>query len=192
MRIIAGIAGGIPLKTPGVLTRPTADRVRESLFASLGDLLPGAKILDLYAGSGALGIEALSRGAISALFVEQERKACEVIQANLDKARLEGGRIRTSPVVKFLRSARVGDAAYDLVFADPPYAKNREAELELLSLLSSEHLQTLLAERGVLVLETLASVELPESIGQYWDLRDERRYGETKISFLAKQASSDC
>ena len=106
MRIIAGSAGGIPLKTPGVLTRPTADRVRESLFASLGTLLSGAKVLDLYAGSGSLGIEALSRGAVSALFVEQERKACEVIQANLDKARLEGGRVRSVPVAKFLRSDR--------------------------------------------------------------------------------------
>ncbi len=186
MRIIAGSAGGIPLKTPGALTRPTADRVKESLFASLGTLLSGAKVLDLYAGSGSLGIEALSRGAVSALFVEQERKACEVIQANLDKARLEGGRVRSAPVVKFLRAQQGRDEGFDLIFADPPYAKNEAAEQELLNLVGNQHLLDLLAERGVLILETLASVELPESLGENWEVRDERRYGETRVSFLAK------
>ncbi len=192
MRIIAGSAGGIPLKTPGALTRPTTDRARESLFASLGTLLPGAAVLDLYAGSGALGIEALSRGAASALFIEQERKACEVIQANLDKARLEGAIVRRSQVAKFLRSHRIAEGGYDLIFADPPYAKNREAEVELLSLVVSDYLGGLLAEKGVLVLETLSSAELPETIAQRWDLRDERCFGETRISFLVKNPSTDC
>lgn len=187
MRIIAGSAGGIPLKTPGALTRPTTDRAREALFASLGTLLQGAVVLDLYAGSGALGIEALSRGATSALFVEQERKACEVIEDNLSKARLEGGRVRCSQVAQFLQGHR--GAGYDLVFADPPYAKDRLAEEELLALLSSEHLVALLSDKGVLVLESLISSALPEWVAQCWDVRDERHFGETRISFLKKHRS---
>lgn len=189
MRIIAGSAGGIPLKTPELTTRPTADRVRESLFASLGDLLTGAKVLDLYAGSGALGIEALSRGAASALFVEQACQACEVIQGNLDKARLEGGQIRRSKVVKFLAGHRVGEKAYDLIFADPPYAKEQVTEEELGALVCSDHLPDMLSDKGVFILESLSSSELPESIAQHWDMRDERCFGETRISFFKKHPS---
>lgn len=184
MRIIAGSAGGIPLKTLGSVTRPTTDRARESLFASLGTLVPGAKVLDLYAGSGALGIEALSRGATVALFVEQERRACGVIEENLRKARLAGGQVRCCQVTKFLQSQPIG--GYDLVFADPPYAKDRLAEEELLALLSSDCLMGLLNDKGVLVLESLASSQLPEVLAQRWDVRDERRFGETRISFLKK------
>jgi 16S rRNA (guanine966-N2)-methyltransferase len=189
MRIIAGSAGGIPLKTPGALTRPTTDRARESLFASLGTLLSGAKVLDLYAGSGSLGIEALSRGAASALFIEQERRACGVIEDNLKKARLEGGQVRCCQVTKFLRSHQIDGGGYDLVFADPPYAKDRLAEEELLALLGSEHLAGLLSGKGVFVLESLASLQLPELVAQRWDVRDERRFGETRISFLRKHRS---
>ncbi len=191
MRIIAGSAGGIPLKTPRGGTRPTADRVREALFASLGILLVGARVLDLYAGSGSLGIEALSRGANSALFVEQQRQAGEVIQANLDKSRLEGGLIRRSEVMKFLRGHRVVDGgAYDLIFADPPYAKDQTTAAELLALSTNDDLVNLLGDKGVLILETMASVELPELIAQRWEVRDERRYGETRISFLVKLSST--
>jgi 16S rRNA (guanine966-N2)-methyltransferase len=172
------------------MTRPTTDRARESLFASLGTLLSGAKVLDLYAGSGALGIEALSRGATSALFVEQESRACRVIEGNLSKARLAGGKVCCSQVTKFLRSHRSAGAGYDLVFADPPYAKDRLAEAELLALLSSEHLVELLSGKGVLVLESLASSELPEWVAQCWDVRDERYFGETRISFLRKHHSA--
>jgi len=187
MRIIAGSAGGIPLKTPKITTRPTKDRVRESLFASLGDLLSGAMVLDLYAGSGALGIEALSRGAASALFIEQEREACEIIQDNLSKARLEGGQVCRSRVAKFLPEHHVSSGGYDLIFADPPYARDQPAEEELESLVNSDHLASMLSDKGVFVLESLASSELPESIAQHWDVRDERRFGETQISFLMKK-----
>jgi len=191
MRIIAGSAGGIPLKTPRITTRPTSDRVRESLFASLGDLLPGAAVLDLYAGSGALGIEALSRGAASALFVEQERQACEVIQVNLNKARLEGGQVRRSRVAKFLSGHHIKFEGYDIIFSDPPYARDLMAEEELEALVSSDHLTGLLRDKGVFVLESSASSELPESIAQRWDVRDERRFGETRISFLVKICCKD-
>jgi len=155
----------------------------------LGNLLPGAKVLDLYAGSGSLGIEALSRGAASALFVDQERRACGVIEDNLSKARLAGGQVRCCQAIKFLRNHQVGGGGFDLVFADPPYAKDRLAEEELLALLSSEHLAGVLSGKGVLVLESLASTPLPEPTARLWDVRDERRFGETRISFLRKHRS---
>lgn len=193
MRIIAGSAGGIPLKTPSSDTRPTADRVRESLFSSLGTLLHDARVLDLYAGSGALGIEALSRGAASACFVEQQKQACEVIQANLDKARLAGGLVRRAEVMRYLRGHSGGqnDLGYDLIFADPPYAKDQQTASLLLDLINDDHLVTALKDGGVLILETMASVELPEEIALRWQLRDERCYGETRISFLVKQERGD-
>jgi len=188
MRIIAGSAGGIPLLTPQVTTRPTTDRVRESLFASLGSLLTKAVVLDLYAGSGALGIEALSRGASSAFFVEQEHQACEVIQKNLDKARLEGGQVRRSAVIKFLSGHSSGDREYDLIFADPPYARDSSTEEELVALVNCDQLVKLLSDKGVFLLESLASSELPESIAQRWEVRDERCFGETKISYMRKKS----
>lgn len=191
MRIIAGSAGGIPLKTPGITTRPTTDRARESLFASLGVLLSGAKVVDLYAGSGSLGIEALSRGAISALFIEQSKQACEVIQFNLDKARLKEGLIRRSTVMKFLSGQRGKVGEYDLIFADPPYAKDDLAAEELEALVCSDHLPGLLSDQGVFVLESLSSSELPESIAKHWDVRDERCFGETRISFLKKHPANE-
>ncbi|MCF6313203.1 MAG: 16S rRNA (guanine(966)-N(2))-methyltransferase RsmD [Verrucomicrobiales bacterium] len=192
MRIIAGSAGGIPLKTPSSDTRPTADRVRESLFSSLGTLLYDAKVLDLYAGSGALGIEALSRGAASACFVEQQRQACEVIQANLDKARLAGGLVRCAEVMKFLSGHSLGagvesDLGYDLIFADPPYAKDQQTAALLLDLINDEHLVAALKDGGVLILESMASVDLPEDLALRWQVRDERCYGETRVSFLRKK-----
>ncbi len=191
MRIIAGSAGGIPLKTPGTTTRPTTDRARESLFASLGSLVPGAKVLDLYAGSGSLGIEALSRGADTVLFVEQSRRACGVIEGNLGKARLSGGRVCCSQVRKFLRRQQVTGTGYDLIFADPPYVKDALAEEELRALLGSDTVVGLLADKGVFVLESLLASELPASIADRWMVRDERCFGETRISYLMKKTSAE-
>src|SRR5215471_15845525 len=94
MRVIAGSAGGIPLKTPDHEARPTMDRVREAIFSSLGDLVIGARVLDLFAGSGAFGIEALSRGAAEAVFVDNHPKSVEAIRLNLERTRLVGTVIR--------------------------------------------------------------------------------------------------
>jgi 16S rRNA (guanine966-N2)-methyltransferase len=133
-RIIAGAARGRRLAVPGSGTRPTTDRVRESMFASLDHLMGGfarARVLDLYAGSGALGLEAVSRGAARAVLVERDRRSAGIARANaevVDAAALEEGRIR---VVAVPVSAHLGGPAepYDLVLADPPYALGR-AELE--------------------------------------------------------------
>ena len=105
MRVIAGIARGIPLQVPAAGdVRPTSDRVREALFSVIANRLPGARCLDLFAGSGALGIEALSRGAESCLFVDCEKAAVETIHANLNKSRLAGGVVKTVEVSQFLQS----------------------------------------------------------------------------------------
>src|SRR5881397_2420645 len=104
MRVIAGSAGGIRLAVPKHGVRPTMDRVKAAIFSSLGDAIFGARVLDLFAGSGALGIEALSRGASSVVFVEEDRQAAEVIEKNLGKTKLKG-RVRQHDVFDFLRHA---------------------------------------------------------------------------------------
>jgi 16S rRNA (guanine(966)-N(2))-methyltransferase RsmD len=169
VRVIAGEHGGRRLVAPkGAATRPTADRVREALFSVLGDV-SGLTVLDLFAGSGALGIEALSRGAASAEFVEKGRPALTALRANLEalgiEAEVHGGDARA-----FVRNASVAGRAYDLVFVDPPSRDAERVGREL-------DLATVIAPNGRLVVEsdrrTPVTVELP--------LTFERRYGDTLI-----------
>jgi 16S rRNA (guanine966-N2)-methyltransferase len=181
MRIISGIAGSVPLQVPRSLTRPTTDRVRESLFSALGQLTVGSRVLDLFAGTGSLGLEALSRGAEAADFVEAQAAACEVIRKNLAKTRLAGGQVHRRDVFSFLAS--VPPSRYDLVFADPPYAREAPEREILTGLLENEALVATLVPCGLLVLETLASEPLPPA--RLWSAKDERRYGTTRVSFLA-------
>src|ERR1041385_3689596 len=115
MRVVAGSAGGIQLEVPKCGVRPTMDRVKAAIFSSLGDKIIGAHVLDLFAGSGALGIEALSRGAASALFVEQDRQSTTAIENNLAKTRLNG-RIRRQDAFNFLGQFN-SPLKFDLVFA---------------------------------------------------------------------------
>ena len=122
MRVVAGTAGSIPLLVPKSELRPTMERVRGAIFNSLAESLPGAHILDLFAGSGSLGIEALSRGAASCVFVESDRTACECIRKNLEKTRLRGGEIMTTSAIRWLNQ-QATPARFDIVLADPPYAK---------------------------------------------------------------------
>lgn len=122
MRVVAGAAGGRRLVAPpGAGTRPTADRVKEALFSSLQPLLGGARVLDLYAGSGALGIEALSRGAARVVFVEHDPAALAVLRDNLATVGLPGGEVRSTDVLTAVRATPAGQT-FDLVLADPPYA----------------------------------------------------------------------
>src|SRR5437764_904886 len=108
MRIISGTAGSIVIRVPDAVTRPTTDRVREAVFSMMGEAFEGARVLDLFAGSGAMGLEALSRGAREAFFVEQHTGAAEVIQENLKRARLQGGRTIKAEALAALR--RLSDA----------------------------------------------------------------------------------
>lgn len=126
LRVVAGSAGGLHLKTPkGVTLRPTQDRIKQAMFSSLGARVPGARVLDLYAGTGALGIEALSRGAREAVFVEKERNGCRTITENLAHCRLETqGQVIQADALSYLRGT---PRPFDLIFADPPYEKEAQA-----------------------------------------------------------------
>lgn len=180
MRIIAGSAGSIPLKVPRSLTRPTTDQVREAVFSVLGSKVAGARVLDLFAGSGSLGLEALSRGASEATFVESNGPACIVIAENLAKSRLTGARVQRRDVLSFLTTA--GPGHYDLIFADPPYARD-EATLALLTnLLHLPALVATLAPGGIFVLESFTSVALPET--PLWEVMREKNYGSNRVSYL--------
>lgn len=172
MRIIAGTYGGRTLKAPpGDATRPTSDRVRESLFSILGTQTHDARVLDLFAGSGALGLEALSRGADSVTFVDDAQPAVKAINGNL-QALSAAATVKRRDALRFLSAASISGAQYDLVFLDPPY---RDAERLALPL--SEALPAVLAPGAVVVAESDRRAPLTLTL----PLTDERRYGTTLI-----------
>ena len=175
MRVIAGSAGGIPLKTLDHEARPTMDRVREAIFSSLGDLVIGARVLDLFAGSGAFGIEALSRGAAEAVFVDDHPEAITTIQNNLRKTKLEGQVIRAD-AFRFLAGNK---ERYQLVFADPPYAKRPDDRDFAAELLGSADLHE--AVEGLLILER-APTKTNQPVGR-WEVTRAKRYGTTEVLF---------
>jgi len=173
VRVIAGRLGGRRLAAPaGRSTRPTSDRVREALFSLLGDV-GDARVLDLFAGSGALGIEALSRGAASATFVDSAPAAVRAVRANLDALGLSDGvEVRRQDARAFLRAAKKASHEYDLVFLDPPYRLAGSFGRDLPPLLSA-----VLAPGARVVWESdrrdAPALDLP--------ITDERRYGDTLI-----------
>jgi 16S rRNA (guanine966-N2)-methyltransferase len=172
MRVIAGSYRGRPLKAPkGENTRPTSDRVREALFSILGTRTEDARVLDLFAGSGALGLEALSRGADTVTFVDDNRAAIAAIKSNLDTLQAVA-QVRQTDALRHLNSARNSGAQYDLVFLDPPY---RHAERLAQPL--SEALPAVLAPGAVAVAESDRRAPLALDLSLY----DERRYGDTLI-----------
>jgi 16S rRNA (guanine966-N2)-methyltransferase len=181
MRVIAGAAGGIHLAVPKSGVRPTMDRVKAAIFSSLADGVIGARILDLFAGSGALGIEALSRGAASALFVEQDRQSIAAIEKNLAKTKFQG-RVRRQDVFDFL--PRFGAAEkFDIIFADPPYEQTKSGEHFTNKLLAEEKLPQLLDAEGIFVLEKRPGETIPES--NLWRLIRKKTYGATEVIFLS-------
>jgi 16S rRNA (guanine966-N2)-methyltransferase len=173
-RVIAGTARGTRLRSPGTGTRPFGDRVKQSLFASLEPVLRGARVLDLFAGSGAAGIEALSRGAAACDFVERDAGAAHVIEANLRETRLEGsGHVHRADVLAFL--SRAG-GPWDLVIVDPPYGD--PAMLAVLERLGSG---AALAPGATVVAKHFWRDRPPRRIGELVRLT-ERRYGETALT----------
>ncbi len=188
MRLISGSAGGIQLDVPKSVTRPTQDRVRQAIFNMLGELIEGARILDLFAGSGAIGLECLSRGAASALLIDQDRGACEVMKKNIAKTRLEAATIRQGDVFKIVAQlAATGTSApFDLIFADPPYA-HKPGDIDLSAKLAAEEtLHQLLPTGGSLILESLATRNTA-TFGPPWELIRQRDYGSTRIVWLRKR-----
>jgi 16S rRNA (guanine966-N2)-methyltransferase len=175
VRVIAGSRKGHTISAPrGRETRPTSDRVRENVFNLVGPL-EGARVLDLFAGSGALGIEALSRGAASAVFVENDPDAVRTIERNLDRLRLTGARVVRGDVLRTIAQEATAGAKYDLVLVDPPYGMLTEIQPRL-----ARHLPPLLAADGLLVVETDARTEpeLPLPV------RTSRKYGQTRVTLF--------
>jgi 16S rRNA (guanine966-N2)-methyltransferase len=174
MRVIAGTARGVPLTAPrGRNTRPITDRVKETLFAILGDRVPEARVLDLYAGSGAIGIEALSRGAASVDFVEHDRRALSVLNANLERTKLAAGAaVHEAEVEQYLAGA---EGPWDLVVLDPPY-EVRAMVAPLRALVPH------LAPGASVVVKHFWRAEMPDVAGLA--LWRQRRFGETMLTFL--------
>lgn len=179
MRVIAGTLGGRSLVAPkGQNTRPTSDRVREALFSVLGDVTDAA-VLDLYAGTGALGIEALSRGATRAVFVENARPALDVLRRNIDSLALRAVTVViSSPVHRAVRSLS-GHGPFDLILVDPPYADLDEAG-EAIEVLVA---QGLCSERVCVVLEHASRDAAPDLKGL--ERQATRRYGDTSLAFYS-------
>jgi len=175
MRVIAGSRKGHRLDAPrGLTTRPTSDRVRENVFNLVQVWIEDAVVLDLFAGSGAMGIEALSRGAERAVFVESHPEACRAIEHNLDKLRLIGAQVVCTDVMRFVAA---DTRTYDLVFCDPPYDEYAALEPTL-----ARYVPRLLADDGLLVLETGAKQEPRLPLEQ----RTSRRYGAARITLFRR------
>ncbi|MEI6494149.1 MAG: 16S rRNA (guanine(966)-N(2))-methyltransferase RsmD [Verrucomicrobiota bacterium] len=176
MRIIAGEAGGRPLKAPPEGVRPTMDRVKAAIFSSLGELVPGARVLDLFAGAGGMGIEALSRGAASATFVDSNERCVRCIRENLKRAGADGS-IQCMDAFRFLE-LYAGGEMFDLIFADPPYAKNPGDPDHAAALAQSVKLAAALAPGGVFVLEKQSGGKPPSSPLQAGRTK---RYGGSEV-----------
>jgi 16S rRNA (guanine966-N2)-methyltransferase len=173
VRIIAGEHKGARIFAPtGRGTRPTSDRVRENVFNIVAPWVEDARVLDLYAGSGAMGLEALSRGAAAAVFVESDADAVRAIERNLDKLRLRGATVVRLDAAAALAQEAAAGRKYDLVLLDPPYAMTDFQGL-------GRYLPTVLADDGLLVVETDARTE-PELAGL--DVRTTRKYGSTRVT----------
>jgi len=178
-RIIAGIAGGIYLETPqGMKTRPTSDRAKEALFSILGEVFSGKKVLDLYSGTGSLGLEALSRGAKSCVFVDRGRKAVENINRNIKKCKLDkGATVLCMDVVKSLDLKDIVREKYSCIFMDPPYDK------ELLTCTIEKISENdIMAKNGMLIVEHSETEVPPEEIADF-RCSGRRRYGAVNFSF---------
>jgi 16S rRNA (guanine966-N2)-methyltransferase len=183
LRVIAGTAGGLPLVAPrGGKSRPTTDRVKESVFAALGpDRLEDVAVLDLYAGSGALAIEALSRGARCALLVDRDRLAVDACRRNLTSTRFDDrARVQCSAVNAFLAAGPPDEAPFGLVFVDPPYETAPDEVVRVLSALTEG---PWLAPGASAVVERGAGGRVDVPVG--WSSGWERGYGDTLVTVLA-------
>ena len=184
-RVIAGVAGGRTLRTPpGSGTRPTSDRVREAVFSALDarDAVHGARVLDLYAGSGALGLEAASRGAVRVVLVESDRRAAEVITGNARELRLAGVRVVRATVGAHLASDPTQDVVADLVFIDPPYDVSEDALAVVLGRLRAGWL----APGGLVVVERSTRSPEPTWPDGIHRSAKPKKYGETNVWYATR------
>lgn len=192
MRVIAGSAKRTVLVAPaGQFTRPTADRVKESLFNIISHNVPGARFLDLFCGSGGIGIEALSRGADFAIFVDSSTEAIKATRVNLEKTRFTSSAVLHMPIESAMSRLVKNGHSFDIIFADPPYG--RDFEVQVLKLL---HDYNLLAKDGIIIIETgieASKIEASKDEGQtntqqesqqaYFEKYEIRKYGSAMLSF---------
>ena len=177
MRVVTGTARGMKLLEPeGMDIRPTTDVVKEALFNIIQFDIEGRRVLDLFAGTGQLGIEALSRGAASAVFVDQSKAAVKLVKANLEKTRLTGGKVVQGDSISYLS----GPEKFDLVFLDPPYDSGL-LENALKKLFAFDKLHT----GGIIVCESSAEKQLPEPEAPYALLKS-YRYGKVKLTLFTR------
>ena len=175
MRIVAGSRKGHTIHAPrGRDTRPTSDRVRENAFNLIGPV-DNARVFDLFAGSGAMGLEALSRGADRVVFVENDREAVRAIERNLDRLRLTGATVLEEDAVRALAEEARRGRHYDLVLVDPPYAMFADLQPQL-----ARYLPSVLADDGLLVVETAAADEPELPLAK----RTSRRYGAARLTLF--------
>lgn len=181
MRVIAGKCRSLPLKTlDGLDTRPTTDRTKETLFNVLQPWIPGASFLDLYAGSGGIGIEALSRGAVHAVFVEQARKAVQVIEDNLIFTKLKpDATVLQDSVMHALHTLQEKGETFDCIFMDPPY--NHEYEKEVLTWLSTH---SMVRDEGIVVVEASRQTDMSYVTDLGFTVIREKIYKTNKHVFL--------
>jgi 16S rRNA (guanine(966)-N(2))-methyltransferase RsmD len=186
MRVIAGSHRGRRLSGPqGIALRPTSDKVREALFSILGTQVSGGRFLDLYAGTGAVGIEALSRGASTVTFVESDPKAVQLLQKNLQACQLiDRAKVRVGQTAAFLGRKDWWDGPYDVLFADPPYAA-----LDELEILIRAWRPGLLSEHATVIIEQDSRTELPVSINHAALVR-RYVYGDTAL-YLYRLSTSE-
>lgn len=179
MRVISGKAKGIALKTPdGMLTRPTSDRVKEAMFSIIQFDLPGARVLDLFGGTGQLGIEAISRGAASAVFVDSREDACRLIKENLSKAKMENqAKVVRSDYVDYLKRTK---EQFKIILLDPPYAEVfLENALKIITEID------ILESGGIIIAERPLGKEMPWDFTGYTRSRD-YKYGKTLVTIYRK------
>ena len=179
MRVITGKARGVQLKTPeGMLTRPTADRVKEALFSIINFDLPGASVLDLFAGTGQLGIEALSRGANRAVFIDAREDACKIIRENIRRTKFENqARVIRSDYLEYLRRCK---EKFDIILLDPPYA-----EVFLENALKSITEIDILQSGGIIIAERPIEKELLLVFEGFTRSKD-YKYGKTLLTIYRK------
>lgn len=185
MRVIAGSRKGHRLMGPQTVgLRPTSDRVKEALFSILSPRIGDARFLDLYAGTGAIGIEALSRGARHVTFVESSLDALKVLRKNLERCGLApAGDVRVGTAERFLAGSRQEPAPYDIVFADPPYDQTDGGQ----DLLSRLERSDMIGVRTVVILEHAKKAAVPSRVGRLSQVR-QYRYGDTTLSLFELQA----
>ena len=182
MRIIGGTAGSRKIVVPTSVARPSTDRLREALFSILGSRVDGARVLDLFSGSGALGLEAISRGAESCEFVDESKESIAVVRKNIKTLQFDRASVVVKDVFRFLDG--VSKDRYDLVFADPPYLKHTSDRDFVAELLEHEKLADALADDALLVIEDFPANKRSDING--WKLLDQRRYGSCGILFYQR------